>query len=133
VHHLLDVRALGRATTDRTNTDEADLHLPSTPSSDVIFGFAPLTLALAILAVLVVVSAVIVAVGIRVANHHQRDAVDFRDVMLGRTPNARSVRASTAIENQPLVAQDGGDSRALTDIIDRLEKHVGRLERPTGS
>jgi hypothetical protein len=58
----------------------------------VIFGFAPLTLALVILAVLIVVSAVIVVVGIRVANRHERDAVDFRDVMLGRMTNARGRR-----------------------------------------
>jgi hypothetical protein len=90
----------------------------------VIFGFAPLTLALAILAVLVVASALIVVVGLRVANRHERDAVDFRDVMLGRTPNVRSARTSTALNAPPDSARDGDDSPALTEIIDRLEKHV---------
>jgi hypothetical protein len=97
----------------------------------VIFGFAPLTLALAILAVLVVVSAVIVAVGLRVANRHERDAVDFRDVMLGRTSNARDVRGSRGLNTQPVAPRDGDDS-ALTEIIDRLEKHVGPRGRTSG-
>jgi hypothetical protein len=98
----------------------------------VIFGFAPLTLALAILAVVVVVSVVIFAVGIRVANRHERDAVDFREVMLGRTPKARDARTSTAMESRTVASYDGADSRALTEIIDRLEKHVGPHGRSSG-